>query len=245
MNGFAKFVIGGVATSLMAMAAHSTVSGATFVDRLQSEADAKVAALSLPGVTAALTTAPMLTRNIVLSGDASAADRDRLTAELKAIPGVGSVTWASAPAPARAEAPTPTTAPPAAPPPPAVTNCQSNVDAAISGKEILFSSGRTTISPASNGLLDSLAASLKSCADVTVEVAGHTDAQGAADANLTLSERRAQAVVADLTKRGVPAGRLIAKGYGETQPRVPSGPNDAKAENRRIEFKAASAAAAG
>lgn len=241
MNGVAKFIIGGVATSLMAMAAHSTVSGAGFIDKLQSEADAKVSASGLPGVTAAFTRQPMLTRNLVLSGDASAADRERLIAELKATPGVGSVTWAGAAAPA-AEAPAPAAA---APTPAAVTHCQTDVDAAVNGKEILFNTGQTTISTVSNGLLDGLAASLKSCAGVAVEVAGHTDAQGAANTNLALSERRAKAVVAALTARGVPADRLTAKGYGETQPKVPSGPDDANAQNRRIEFKAAPAAAAG
>jgi OOP family OmpA-OmpF porin len=240
MNGVAKFIIGGVATSLMAMAAHSTVSGAGFIDKLQSEADAKVSASGLPGVTAAFTRQPMLTRNVVLSGDASAADRERLIAELKATPGVGSVTWAGAAAPA-AEAP----APVAAPTPAAVTHCQTDVDAAVNGKEILFDTGQTTLSTASNGLLDGLATSLKSCAGVAVEVAGHTDAQGAANTNLALSERRAKAVVAALAARGVPADRLTAKGYGETQPKVPSGPDDANAQNRRIEFKAAPAAAAG
>jgi len=244
MNGVAKFIIGGVATSLMAMAAHSTVSGASFIDKLQSEADAKVSASGLPGVTAAFTRQPMLTRNLVLSGDASAADRERLIAELKATPGVGSVTWAGAAAPA-AESPAPVAAPAAAPTPAAVTNCQTDVDAAVNGKEILFNTGQITISTASNGLLDGLATSLKSCAGVAVEVAGHTDSQGAANTNLALSERRAKAVVAALTARGVPAGRLTAKGYGETQPKVPSGPDDANAQNRRIEFKAAPAAAAG
>lgn len=251
MNGVAKFIIGGVATSLMAMAAHSTVSGAGFIDKLQSEADAKVSASGLPGVTAAFTRQPMLTRNLVLSGDASAADRERLIAELRATPGVGSVTWAIAGAGAAtlavpaAETPAPVAAPAAAPTPAAVTNCQTDVDAAVNGKEILFNTGQTTISAASNGLLDGLATSLKSCAGVAVEVAGHTDAQGAANTNLALSERRAKAVVAALTARGVPAGRLSAKGYGETQPKVPSGPDDANAQNRRIEFKAAPAAAAG
>lgn len=253
MNGVAKFIIGGVATSLMAMAAHSTVSGAGFIDKLQSEADAKVSASGLPGVTAAFTRQPMLTRNVVLSGDASAADRERLIAELKATPGVASVIWATAgagvaaPAAPAAETPAPVAAPAAAaaPTPAAVTHCQTDVDAAVNGKEILFDTGQTTISTASNGLLDGLATSLKSCAGVAVEVAGHTDAQGAANTNLALSERRAKAVVAALTARGVPADRLTAKGYGETQPKVPSGPDDANAQNRRIEFKAAPAAAAG
>ena len=235
MNGVTKFIIGGVAASLMAMASHSTIAGAGFVDQLQGQADAAVAAAGIPGVTAAMVRSPMLSRNVVLSGDASQADRDRLIAALKDIPGIGSVTWATdaaAPAPA-AEAPATAEA---------VANCQTNVDTIAAGKEIRFATGATTIHADSDALLGELAEALKACAGAKVEVAGHTDAQGDAGANLLLSNGRAEAVVADLAARGVPADRLVAVGYGETQPKVETGPDDANPANRRIEFKVSSTA---
>jgi Outer membrane protein and related peptidoglycan-associated (lipo)proteins len=237
MNGVTKFIIGGVATSLMAMASHATIAGAGFVDQLQGRADAAVAAAAIPGVSAAMVRSPMLTRNVVLSGDASQAERDRLIAALKDIPGIGSVTWAtdgaiSAPAPA---AEVPATAE-------AVANCQADVDGIVAGKEIRFATGATTIHADSDALLGQLAEALKACAGAKVEVAGHTDAQGDAGANLILSNGRAEAVVADLAARGVPADRLVAVGYGETQPKVATGPDDANPANRRIEFKVSSTA---
>ena len=64
------------------------------------------------------------------------------------------------------------------------------------------------------------------------EIDGHTDATGAEDYNLGLSERRAAAVVAYLASEGIDATTLIAKGFGKTKPRVsdPYSP-----ENRRVE----------
>lgn len=243
MNGVTKFVIGGVATSLMAMAAHSAV-GNGFIDSLQGKADAAVAAAGLPGVTAAMVRKPMLNRNVVLSGDASEADRERLTAALRAIPGIGSISWADAPS---SDASGPDMAAAAAPEAPAtpeaVTNCQGDVDTAISGQTVQFDSGQASIKVESGALLDALAAALKACSGVTVDVNGHTDAQGNDAANMALSEQRAASVAAALVERGVPQDRLVVHGFGETQPKVAGDSAEAWAQNRRIEFKVASTAA--
>lgn len=64
-------------------------------------------------------------------------------------------------------------------------------------------------------------------------VDGHTDASGAESYNQTLSERRAASVVRFLTEQGVPAERLVARGFGETQPADTANP----AANRRVETK--------
>ncbi len=68
--------------------------------------------------------------------------------------------------------------------------------------------------------------------DEKFEIDGHTDATGAEDYNQGLSERRANAVVAYLSSKGVDASSLIAKGFGKAKPRVadPFSP-----ENRRVE----------
>lgn len=65
-------------------------------------------------------------------------------------------------------------------------------------------------------------------------VEGHTDATGSETYNLGLSERRARAVVAYLTSRGVSPERFEAAGYGFSRPRV-ADPFDA--ENRRVETR--------
>ena len=49
-------------------------------------------------------------------------------------------------------------------------------------------------------------------------VDGHTDASGTANYNLSLSERRANAVVEYLATKGIDKSKLLAKGYGPTKP---------------------------
>lgn len=66
------------------------------------------------------------------------------------------------------------------------------------------------------------------------EVDGHTDARGEDGYNMALSERRAEAVVQYLASIGVDASKLVAKGFGKSQPRSPD-PYDAV--NRRVETK--------
>jgi len=72
--------------------------------------------------------------------------------------------------------------------------------------------------------------------DLKLRVEGHTDNQGNAAANQSLSEKRAQAVVAWLTAHGVEAGRLTAKGLGQTKPVEDNSTEDGRAKNRRVEL---------
>lgn len=74
--------------------------------------------------------------------------------------------------------------------------------------------------------------------ETNVEIAGHTDSIGPKAYNKSLSQRRAQAIVDFLVGEGVPAERLIARGYGEEDPLAS---NDDEAEgrelNRRVEMR--------
>lgn len=69
---------------------------------------------------------------------------------------------------------------------------------------------------------------------VSVDVIGHTDATGPADANLDLSQRRVDAVVDYWVERGVDPARIVGIGKGETEPLLPDAPTDGV--NRRTEF---------
>jgi outer membrane protein OmpA-like peptidoglycan-associated protein len=88
----------------------------------------------------------------------------------------------------------------------------------------------------STPILDKALAVLKEFADTRLEVQGHTSAEGEADANMDLSQRRAGSVVKYFVDKGVDPARLVAKGYGET---TPIAPDDAagRKKNRRVEFK--------
>ncbi len=67
-------------------------------------------------------------------------------------------------------------------------------------------------------------------------IAGHSSSQGSAAYNLTLSQKRADAVVAVLVNDfGIKQSRLTAKGYGETLLINPENTAAAHKENRRIE----------
>ena len=116
------------------------------------------------------------------------------------------------------------------------TVCQQLFSELLGKAKIRFESGRATIDPDSAGLLDHLVETASRCPTANIEVAGHTDTDGDEAANQDLSERRAQAVVDDLVKAGLPADRFTAVGYGSTQPVASNDTEDGKAQNRRIEF---------
>lgn len=70
-----------------------------------------------------------------------------------------------------------------------------------------------------------------------IEIQAHTDYKGSGDANLKLSELRAQSVKDYLVSQGVIEKRLIAKGYGESQPIADNKTEEGRAKNRRVELK--------
>ncbi|MDO9169710.1 MAG: OmpA family protein [Methylobacter sp.] len=68
-----------------------------------------------------------------------------------------------------------------------------------------------------------------------IEVQGHASSEGADDYNMRLSQKRAQSVVDYLKMKGV-TNRLVAKGYGETQPIADNSTEAGRSENRRVEL---------
>jgi OOP family OmpA-OmpF porin len=116
------------------------------------------------------------------------------------------------------------------------TVCQQLLSELLGKGTIRFESARSTLDPDSGGLLDRLIETALRCPTVNIEVAGHTDADGENAANQALSEKRAQAVVDYLVKAGLPASRFMAVGYGSTQPVAANDTDEAKAQNRRIDF---------
>ena len=110
------------------------------------------------------------------------------------------------------------------------------------GKSIIiddlhFKTGLTELDDASYRLLDQLVDFMSQNSTLKIEIAGHTDSDGSEEFNQTLSEGRAQSAVNYIIEKGVNQNRLVAKGYGETQPLFENDTEENKANNRRVELK--------
>jgi OOP family OmpA-OmpF porin len=105
-------------------------------------------------------------------------------------------------------------------------------------QQIKFKTGsHQIIGRDSEQVLDDVAAALNDNPRIRkVRIEGHTDSVGNDAANLRLSQRRADAVMAALIKRKVDPGRLEAVGFGEANPIASNNSASGRAENRRTEF---------
>ena len=101
---------------------------------------------------------------------------------------------------------------------------------------LVFETGGATLSEGSAAALEILARFLSRNPELAVVIVGHSDNQGTLDANIALSERRAGAVRAALTERGVAAGRLEAHGVGYLAPVSTNATETGRTLNRRVEL---------
>jgi outer membrane protein OmpA-like peptidoglycan-associated protein len=105
-------------------------------------------------------------------------------------------------------------------------------------RNIYFDFDKATFKNGSYDELNKLERMMAQNPSMRVEIAGHTDYVGTAAYNMTLSQRRAEAVKDFLTKKGIDARRIEAKGYGKTRPLVSNDDEEEGRElNRRVEFK--------
>ncbi|WP_449396226.1 OmpA family protein [Devosia riboflavina] len=118
--------------------------------------------------------------------------------------------------------------------PESVDQCRSTLAALSAQNGILFRSGAAVLAEGTETILASMATAINLCPGAAIDVAGHTDSDGEAAANLALSVARAEAVVTALIGLGVGPERLYAIGYGESQPVADNATAAGKAQNRRI-----------
>jgi OOP family OmpA-OmpF porin len=101
---------------------------------------------------------------------------------------------------------------------------------------LIFETGGAELSEGSAPALETLARMLSGNPDLAVVIVGHSDNQGALDANIALSKHRSEAVRAALVQRGVDAGRLDAHGVGYLAPVLTNATEAGRAQNRRVEL---------
>jgi OmpA-OmpF porin, OOP family len=122
---------------------------------------------------------------------------------------------------------------PVAPPPEPV------VIASISS-DVAFDLNKADLKPSFYPRLDEIITTLKESPETKFEVIGHADSTGEADYNQGLSERRAAAVAAYLTRGGVSPSRFTTSGRGEMDPVASNKTKEGRAKNRRVDLQSAS-----
>ncbi len=111
------------------------------------------------------------------------------------------------------------------------------INVTFSGENgVYFDTNKSDIKGASATTLDKLAGIFKEYPKSFILVEGHTDSAGAAEYNMGLSQRRAQAVTDYLVGKGISNGRFTTKWYGEEQPIDDNSTAAGKANNRRVEM---------
>jgi len=101
--------------------------------------------------------------------------------------------------------------------------------------DVLFASGQTTLVEGGRSSLAEVVDLLQTEPDKKIRVEGHTDSLGDAEANLQLSEQRAQAVLEALVSMGVSSERISALGMGEDFPIASNEDEEGRARNRRVD----------
>jgi outer membrane protein OmpA-like peptidoglycan-associated protein len=115
-----------------------------------------------------------------------------------------------------------------------VTFDENNPDGSKAG--VYFATNKYNITSNSQLALDKLEKIFTEYPETNILVEGHTDDVGADQANMLLSQRRAEAVANALKAAGLSTNRLTVKWYGETQPKTDNTTAEGKASNRRVEF---------
>lgn len=109
--------------------------------------------------------------------------------------------------------------------------------------DVLFDFDKSNIRPDANAALQKLLTIINAqSSSSTIQIEGHTDAIASDTYNQTLSERRASAVEAWLSDRGIASTRMTTEGFGESQPVAPNTKPDGsdnsagRQKNRRVEI---------
>jgi OmpA-OmpF porin, OOP family len=103
-------------------------------------------------------------------------------------------------------------------------------------KDVQFETAKDVLLPVAYPALNEVVKVLMEHPEYKIQIDGHTDNVGDDNANLVLSQKRAQAAAVYLMSKGITSDRIIANGFGETRPKALNDTEDGRQQNRRVEF---------
>ena len=106
----------------------------------------------------------------------------------------------------------------------------------MSFEDVNFDFDKSTLRPTADAKIDQAVAYVLERNVEKFELRGYADSIGSEAYNLKLSQRRADAVRNAMIKKGAPADRIVAKGYGESNPIASNATKEGRAQNRRVEM---------
>lgn len=112
----------------------------------------------------------------------------------------------------------------------------SDTGANLTLQSFSFASGSASLGDHMTEPMNDLKAFLLENPDMSVKITGHTDAMGAEDANMELSQKRAEAVAGWLVENGIDAARIETAGAGESEPIASNDTPSGRKANRRVEL---------
>jgi outer membrane protein OmpA-like peptidoglycan-associated protein len=101
---------------------------------------------------------------------------------------------------------------------------------------VFFDWDRADLSERARQIVAEAAAASTKVPTTRIDVNGYTDLSGSPAYNQRLSVRRAESVEAELVRDGVPKDEIVIRGYGESDPLVPTAPGVREPQNRRVEI---------
>ena len=102
---------------------------------------------------------------------------------------------------------------------------------------VTFETGSSTLTSLSKYELDNIVSVMKRYPNMTIEIGGHTDNTGDAEANQILSQSRADKVAEYLSNNGISQDRYTSVGFGQNNPIESNDTEEGRAQNRRTEFR--------
>lgn len=113
---------------------------------------------------------------------------------------------------------------------------EMQVGESITLKNVFFHTGKYALLGISIVELDKVVEMMRKHPSLRIELEGHTDNVGSETSNQKLSEQRAKAVYDYLVGKGIAAGRLSYKGYGQSRPIADNSSPEGRRQNRRTAF---------